>query len=451
MAPVHEGPYDASDAVALDGGSFEVGRQAHGVHELHEICENATCPCGGSDPDEWLQLSDSESSGEWPAYTGRNKTQKRPVKPVVHDVKGANTKKRKNRPKPETRRLKAASIAEKLDRLAADNAKRNNRLLKEAFIHPLRFENISLRKLVAEKKAGRSRTWPKDPPKAVRWGANACHMAVDKDNIPLALHFPRFLGSTGNMFKYRLLRKFGKQMGVEIRKGADTNQRDSLAGYPYANDKSYLSGVIQLVASWTAIGHSNDDPTPSRDVLKSATAFKLSMGCLRDLAFTGGAIDDLLSKIDPAAHATLHEARKRLKTANPAYEVITTLDKTYLHGRSLIFNRATRGHLDTRDPAEILTPILVVGKFVEGGELRIEKLGLTMSYLPGTLIIIRGSVLPHEVAVFSGGKRISIAHFVHNSLLVQVGITEIPMTPYTESPLYVDVGFVDAVASSSDK
>ena len=58
------------------------------------------------------------------------------------------------------------------------------------------------------------------------------------------------------MFKYHLLHRFGKAMDVGIRKGADTNQRDSIAGYPYAKDKRYLSGVIQLVASWTAIGHS---------------------------------------------------------------------------------------------------------------------------------------------------------------------------------------------------
>ncbi|EJD37960.1 hypothetical protein AURDEDRAFT_172961 [Auricularia subglabra TFB-10046 SS5] len=345
--------------------------------------------------------------------------------------------KRRNRPKPETRRLKAAEISEKLDKLAHNNAKRNNRLLKEVFIHPLRFEDISLKALVEQKKAGRSRSWPKNAQTEVYWGANSSHMAVDKDNLPLALHFPGYLGKTGNMFKYCLLRSFAKAVGVSIRKGADANNRDSLEGYPYLNKESYISGVIQLVGSWTAIGHSNDEPTPSRDVLKSAHAFKLSMECLRELAFTSRAIDDLLSKIDPAAYATLHEARKRLRRVNAAYAALTSLDPTYLHGRSIIFNRATRGHLDIRDPAEVLTPILVVGKFVKGGELRIEKLGLTMSYLPGTLIFIRGSVLPHEVSVFSGGKRISIAHFIHKALLVQVGISDIPMSPYTESPQYV--------------
>ncbi|EJD48540.1 hypothetical protein AURDEDRAFT_162499 [Auricularia subglabra TFB-10046 SS5] len=434
---VHEGPYNASDAIALDNDSLKAAQEAHKVHDLDEICDKPDCPCGSSDPDAWLQFSDSESSGEWPAYNTRKKAPSRPVKPGTPNAKTGTVQKRRNRPKPETRRLKAAEITEKLDKLAHDNAKRNNRLLKEVFIHPMRFEDISLKALVEQKKAGRSRSWPKNAPTAVYWGANSSHMAVDKDNLPLALHFPGYLGKTGNMFKYRLLRNFAKAVGVSIRKGADANNRDSLEGYPYLNKESYISGVIQLVASWTAIGHSNDEPTPLRDVLKSAHAFKLSMECLRELAFTSRAIDDMLSKIDPAAYATLHEARKRLRKANPAYAALTSLDPTYLHGRSIILNRATRGHLDIRDPAEILTPILVVGKFLKGGELRIEKLGLTMSYLPGTLIFIRGSVLPHEVAVFFGGKRISIAHFVHKALLVQVGISDIPMSPYTESPQYV--------------
>ena len=87
------GPYDASDAVALDGESLEVGREAHNVHSLNELCENRDCPCGGSDPDEWLQLSDSESSGEWPAYTGRNTAQRKKVTKGVENAKGKAAKK----------------------------------------------------------------------------------------------------------------------------------------------------------------------------------------------------------------------------------------------------------------------------------------------------------------------------------------------------------------------
>ncbi|EJD39868.1 hypothetical protein AURDEDRAFT_171005 [Auricularia subglabra TFB-10046 SS5] len=310
----NRGPYDADDAVAVDVDSYQDARQFHGVHNLDAVCEDPSCACGGSDPDAWGFCSDSDSSGDWPILPKRTpKPPPAPSRSRRQEIKvGKTKKKRNNRPKPVTRNLKAADIVAKLDALAADNAKRNGRLLKQAMIHPLHLDNISLAELVRQKKAGKSRTWPKEPDQ-VYWGSDAPHMAVDKDNIPLVLHFPRYLGPRGNAFKYRLLRAFGQAMKVHVRSGRDANKRDSLEGYPYLGKKAYLSGVIQLVASWTAIGHPDDEPVPSHDVLKTGTAFRLSMNCLRELAFTGRAIDDMLSKIDPAAYEVLHKGRELLR------------------------------------------------------------------------------------------------------------------------------------------
>ncbi|EJD34029.1 hypothetical protein AURDEDRAFT_76528, partial [Auricularia subglabra TFB-10046 SS5] len=220
--------------------------------------------------------------------------------------------------------------------------------------------------------------------------------------------------------------------------GADSGKRDSIKGYPYRNNKNYISGIFQLVGAWTAIGHPDDEPVPAGDVMKNGRIFRTAMNLIRELSFTSRIIDHILSNLDAPAYHILHEARSRLVEQNAAYAAVASLDPTYLHGRSISYNRATRNHEDARDPPEAWTPILVVGKFKRGGTLIIKKLGMRMSYMPGTLIFIRGAVLPHEVDFFYSGQRISIAHFVHKAVLAQVGITDIPISNYKESKYYTE-------------
>ncbi|EJD45385.1 hypothetical protein AURDEDRAFT_165601 [Auricularia subglabra TFB-10046 SS5] len=422
-----QGPFDSGEPLVIGIEAFEAGIIKNQQHSVAQVCERPDCPLGCNDPESELSGDDS-SDDEWP-----------PQAPSARksDSKAKPGSKKKNKQNPRTRDLKkalnnAATGTEKRSILIEDLKRRNDRLLRKAFSN-LTCCDISLRELVELKKAGKSRKWPQHPGNVV-WGSTKPHLAVDKDDVPLAVHIPNFLGGRGNKRLYRLLRRFGRDMAVRPRRGAaDAKKRDNLNAYIFRSNKKYLSGVVQLVAGWTAIGHPNDEAVPASDVLKTGASFRTAMGCIRDLAFVSSLIDDVLRKLDPAAYDVLREGRHKLRRHNPAYAAISSLDPTYLHGRSISFNRATPDHEDCRDPPEVLTPLLVVGKFKTGGELVIEKLGLRMSYLPGTLIFIRGAVLPHQVKVFSGGQRISIAHFVHKAVLAQVGITEIPLTARSRS------------------
>jgi len=69
--------------------------------------------------------------------------------------------------------------------------------------------------------------------------------------------------------------------------------------------------------------------------------------------------------------------------------------------------------------------LVALGDFQGGGSF-IPRLNLRMFYQPGTIILLRGHILPHEVEVFSEGQRISIAHFTHESLWRELGL-ELPL------------------------
>lgn len=124
--------------------------------------------------------------------------------------------------------------------------------------------------------------------------------------------------------------------------------------------------------------------------------------------------------IDPTAHRAYTQARDQLcKMA--CFESIAAVDYMLFHGRSIIFNRATPRHIDSNDVPEGWAVLLALGDF-DGGELYLPNLGIAIPFPPGALIFIRGGILPHEILAFRGGQRISIAHFVHESVFRHVGV-----------------------------
>jgi hypothetical protein len=122
-----------------------------------------------------------------------------------------------------------------------------------------------------------------------------------------------------------------------------------------------------------------------------------------------------LSLIDPKAFEAHEELRRKLIDKYTYARGRAAIDAILFQGRSIIYNRQTPNHLDRRDPYIGWTPLVVFGRFT-GGKIRIRRLGLRMSFLPGTCIWIRGRVLAHEIEVFEGGQRVSIAHFCHDSV-----------------------------------
>jgi hypothetical protein len=94
-----------------------------------------------------------------------------------------------------------------------------------------------------------------------------------------------------------------------------------------------------------------------------------------------------------------------------------------MEGRAIMFNRQTPLHPDRLDPFTSWAIMIALGDFQNGGDLYVPRLKLRIRFLPGDMIAIRGRILPHEVEAWSGGQRVSIAHFTHQSLWDSFGMT----------------------------
>lgn len=160
-------------------------------------------------------------------------------------------------------------------------------------------------------------------------------------------------------------------------------------------------------------------------MLDKITNLQASIELLGRLRIVTERIDDLLKRLDPKQHKIFSEAKTKLRELNPAYTLLSEIDGGFFHGRSIIYNRATRSHRDRRDMKFAWTPLLTLGTYTSGW-LRI--LNLDIPYLPGTLVLLRGGALHHSVT-FSGGQRIALAHFMHQNVLSDVGVEKLPLTP----------------------
>lgn len=127
-------------------------------------------------------------------------------------------------------------------------------------------------------------------------------------------------------------------------------------------------------------------------------------------------LDHLFSVLDPAQHQHFSRASSKLKESNILYRLLSQDDPSFFHGRSIVYNRETEEHVDGKDKKMAWIPILTVGPY-DNGTLRV--LGRDIEFLPGTLVYMRGAVLPHKVK-FSGGQRIALVHFMHSDVVDEV-------------------------------
>jgi hypothetical protein len=84
-------------------------------------------------------------------------------------------------------------------------------------------------------------------------------------------------------------------------------------------------------------------------------------------------------------------------------------------GKSVIYSRRTPLHFDNKEAPEGWSPLVVMGD-CDTGMLSLPRLGVKFPYLPGTLVMLRGRLIDHEVVEWDGkGRRICVAHFTHEA------------------------------------
>ena len=88
---------------------------------------------------------------------------------------------------------------------------------------------------------------------------------------------------------------------------------------------------------------------------------------------------------------------------------------------SVITNRSTPAHRDTKGRNEWLDFIVALGEDDSVGVMTFPGLGLSVGYNPGTIIAIAGKVIRHA-AKFEGGERACIAYYMRNKVQERLGI-----------------------------
>lgn len=113
---------------------------------------------------------------------------------------------------------------------------------------------------------------------------------------------------------------------------------------------------------------------------------------------------------------------EKVREKYPHARALAALDPLQMEGRAIMFNRKTPVHPDRQDPHRSWALLVTLGQCC-GGKMYIPRLNLRLRYDPGDLVAVRGKPLPHGVEAWSGGQRISIAHFTHQSLWDEFDLT----------------------------
>jgi hypothetical protein len=156
-------------------------------------------------------------------------------------------------------------------------------------------------------------------------------------------------------------------------------------------------------------------------MLNTGKAFSASLNLIHQLRLVSIRVNAMLKYADPVHFAECEQLRKEAEVRHYFLQVIGADDPLQMEGRELMYNRQTPLHPDKSDHKNGWAVLVVVGPF-KGGELYIPCLDLRMRYTDGTMIMVRGKILPHEVEAFSDGQRITIAHFTHRSMWAECGM-----------------------------
>jgi hypothetical protein len=146
------------------------------------------------------------------------------------------------------------------------------------------------------------------------------------------------------------------------------------------------------------------------------------MAFRKNLALLSHRINAALESLDPAQYKALQELRDAVHDKYPFAKAMDSIDPLLMEGRAIMWNRQTPLHSDSTDPVKAWVVLLTLGQFTKG-YLWIPRLNLRLFYEPGTMIVLRGHILPHEVEAWEGGQRVSMVHFTHESLWKEFGIS----------------------------
>jgi hypothetical protein len=90
-------------------------------------------------------------------------------------------------------------------------------------------------------------------------------------------------------------------------------------------------------------------------------------------------------------------------------------------GIQAIINRITPSHRDSGAAAPVFDLLVSAGTH-QSAAITLGDVEANLSYMPGTVVLVCGRVLRHEVPTWKGGERICIAHFMRDNVHERLGL-----------------------------
>lgn len=128
-----------------------------------------------------------------------------------------------------------------------------------------------------------------------------------------------------------------------------------------------------------------------------------------------------LSLIHPSLFESGLLALKKLRNLEDSKEVCKGWQSVYT-GISVISNRRTPPHRDTKGRPEWFDTLLSYSEIGTNPKLLIADLGINFDYSSGTVVGLCGTIFNHEVRSWGVGDRVCFAHFMRESVRKRLGV-----------------------------
>lgn len=109
-------------------------------------------------------------------------------------------------------------------------------------------------------------------------------------------------------------------------------------------------------------------------------------------------------------------------------------------GIQVIVNRVTPSHRDSGAAASMYDLLVSAGTH-QSATLRLGDVSANLSYKPGTVVLVCGRVLRHEVANWRQGERICMAHFMRDNVHQRLGFHRPPWVDIEDYRISMELGF----------
>jgi hypothetical protein len=152
-------------------------------------------------------------------------------------------------------------------------------------------------------------------------------------------------------------------------------------------------------------------------VKKNQTAYDLLSEVLKPTTLR---INYVLSQVDPLASKSQAELISTISAQQYDGKLLDS-DPSLWTSRSIIFNRDTIRHRDVRDEADSWCAMLVLGK-PHQSNLGLPTMNNILHYVPGTLVLLRGSRVEHMLLNWDNCYRVAIVHYTEKSVWRHFGI-----------------------------